>query len=149
MNDLALMAATEWARTNAGTSAGANPAEFGHKVALVYVSCCETELNGSAVAPVGDSVAAKLEALYQAAKASQAAHVYRDATGRILSLEETKEFLRNRASQATDPGPSEKRTEPDSEMQTGRTEIELPAGLDGSPAAPLLRASAHKTELRG
>ena len=93
-----------------------------------------------------DSISERLEALYQAAKAAQ---VYRDATGRILSLEETKEILRNRASQATDPGPSEKRAEPDSEMQTGRTEIELPAGLDGSPAAPLLRASAHKPELRG
>ena len=69
MSDVALMAATEWARNH--TCAALGPVVFGHEVALVYASCRETELNGSAVAPVGDSVAAKVDALNQAAQEAQ------------------------------------------------------------------------------
>lgn len=41
MNDLSLMAATEWARAHSGRSF--DPVEFGNEVALVYLACLNTE----------------------------------------------------------------------------------------------------------
>ena len=44
MSDLALMAATEWAKANAAT--GCDPVIFGHKVALVYRAAQSTVFHG-------------------------------------------------------------------------------------------------------
>lgn len=41
MHELALMAATEWAQANAPGLR--EPVEFGHKVALTYLACRDTE----------------------------------------------------------------------------------------------------------
>lgn len=105
------------------------------------------DANGKGEPPLSpDSLSEKIEALYQAA---QAAQVYRDATGRLLSLEEIAQIVRNRASQATDPSPSGKQGSTDSELQADRTASAPPESLDELQEVPSPHSSVRKPELRG
>lgn len=56
MNDLALIAATEWARTN--TRPGIDPVEFGHKVALAHLACRSTEYHAGSEKAMAAALAA-------------------------------------------------------------------------------------------
>lgn len=56
MSDLALMAATEWARTNSHT--GVDPVKFGHRVALAYCACRDTAYHAGNEAATAASLAA-------------------------------------------------------------------------------------------
>ena len=56
MHELALIAATEWARTN--SHAGVDPVKFGHRVALAYCACWDTRRHAGNEAATAASLAA-------------------------------------------------------------------------------------------